>query len=44
MDEDDEPGLTDEEIEKLQEIKEKNEEVGANEFTMDTEDDDRDED
>lgn len=44
MDEDDEPGLTDEEIEKLQEIKDRNEEVGANEFTMDTDDDRDDED
>lgn len=40
--EDDEPGLSDEDIEKLQEIKERNSEVGANAFTMNTEDDDRD--
>ena len=39
---DDESGLSDEDIEKLQEIKERNEEVGANEYTMETEDDDRD--
>ena len=38
-------GLSEEDIEKLQEIKERNEEVGANEFTMDTdEDEDRDDD
>lgn len=41
-DEDDESGLSDEEIEKLQEIKEKNEEVGANEFTMDVDEEDED--
>lgn len=33
---DDEPGLSDEDIERLKEIKEKNEEVGANQFTMDS--------
>lgn len=43
-DEDAEPGLSDEEIEKLQEIKERNKEVGANEYTMDTDEDRDDED
>lgn len=40
---DDESGLTEEDIEKLQRIKEKNSEVGANEYTMGPdEDEDRD--
>lgn len=37
-------GLTDEDIERLEEILEKNREVGANEFPTETEDNDRDED
>ncbi|MFD1527314.1 MULTISPECIES: hypothetical protein [Halobacteriales] len=42
-DEDEEPGLSEEDIEKLQEIKEKNSKVGANEYTMDVgEDEDED--
>ena len=34
--------LTDDEIDELQKILERNREVGANEHTMETEDDDRD--